>query len=106
MDAETFAVPSDQHSDDEMDDRISIHAFHEECDNLSGVMRLSEVTRGYSEPTRAQMPQNGEKLVFSSSRLNKIFIILQCLFCIEDEKRRASALRKQFRTHGVLTVPA
>ena len=72
---------------------------------MSGVMRLSEVTRGYPEPTRAQMPQNGEKLVFSSSRLNKIFIILQCLFCIEDEKRRASALRKQFRTHGVLIVP-
>ena len=67
--AETFAVPSDQHSDDERDDRISIHsihAFHEECDNLSGVMRLSEVTRGYPEPTRAQMPQNGEKLVFPS----------------------------------------
>ena len=68
-------VPSDQHSDDERDDRISIHAFHEECDNLSGVMRLSEVNRGYPEPTRAQMPQNGEKLVFSSSRLNKIFIL-------------------------------
>ena len=70
IDAETFAVPSDQHSDDERDDRISIHsihAFHEECDNLSGVMRLSEVNRGYPEPTRAQMPQNGEKLVFSSS---------------------------------------
>ena len=75
-------VPSDQHSDDEMDDRISIHSIHafheecdEECDNLSGVMRLSEVTRGYPKPTRAQMPQNGEKLVFSSSRLNKIFIL-------------------------------
>ena len=54
---------------------------------MSGVMRLSEVTRGYPEPTRAQMPQNGEKLVFSSSRLNKIFIILQFLFCLVDEKR-------------------
>lgn len=50
---------------------------------MSGVMRLSEVTRGYPEPTRAQMPQNGEKLVFSSSRLNKIFI----LFNLEEEKR-------------------
>ena len=73
-------VPWDQHSDDEMDDRISIHAFHEECDNLSGVMRLSEVTRGYPEPTRAQMPQNGEKLVFSSSRLNKIFILFNLVY--------------------------
>ena len=80
IDAETFAVPSDQHSNDEMDDRISIHAFHEECDNLSGVMRLSEVTRGYPEPTRAQMPQNGEKLVFSSSRLNKIFILFNLAY--------------------------
>ena len=50
---------------------------------MSGVMRLSEVNRGYPEPTRAQMPQNGEKLVFSSSRLNKIFI----LFNLEEEKR-------------------
>lgn len=28
---------------------------------MSGVMRLSEVTRGYPEPTRAQMPQNATK---------------------------------------------
>ena len=47
---------------------------------MSGVMRLSEVTRGYPEPTRAQMPQNGEKLVFSSSRLNKIFILFNLVY--------------------------